>query len=355
MISLSSTARRLPGAAPAPAPRRGLSARPGPGAPAPPRDGARPPRSRPARAKSEDDDDSDAPVVMGDWRAFRAGLVAEEVAPRPAPTPPRARPAPARPPPAAGPGLRPRPRTPAAPQKKGGRGLEEGAGSRKSDANLRVLRRQSEALADEEIWCHPTGAPELGGLLVARPNAHTLLEDSMVWQAVVFLLRHDGEGSIGVMLNRPTALLMAPPAAGGLPLNIDGFDDAARSRFAESRIYMGGPHAQQAIHALHPHGHLAGAEAVVPGIYAGGQAEGARQVADGRLRETDFRFFSGVFTWRPGQLEREIQLGGWYTAACSRNVVLKHCLRLPTPLWREVMELMGGEHGSTAQQVYGEM
>lgn len=57
---------------------------------------------------------------------------------------------------------------------------------------------------------------------------------------------------------------------------------------------------------------------------------------------------------REVELRKTISHALQYSAACSRNIVLKQCLGLPTPLWREVMNLMGGEHSSIANQVYGE-
>jgi hypothetical protein len=39
-----------------------------------------------------------------------------------------------------------------------------------------------------------------------------------------------------------------------------------------------------------------------------------------------------------------------YTAAAARSLVLKQCLQLPKPLWREVMELMGGEYADTSRR-----
>lgn len=41
-----------------------------------------------------------------------------------------------------------------------------------------------------------------------------------------------------------------------------------------------------------------------------------------------------------------------YTAACSRSLVLKECLQLPTPLWREMLLLMGGPYTAVAEQEY---
>ena len=51
---------------------------------------------------------------------------------------------------------------------------------------------------------HCTAVPEAGGLLLATAATPKLLGGSAFWQAVVFLARHDAEGSLGLILNRPT-------------------------------------------------------------------------------------------------------------------------------------------------------
>lgn len=38
-----------------------------------------------------------------------------------------------------------------------------------------------------------------------------------------------------------------------------------------------------------------------------------------------------------------------YTAASSRAVVLRQCIQLPTPLWRECLTLIGGKHAEEAR------
>lgn len=68
------------------------------------------------------------------------------------------------------------------------------------------------------------------------------------------------------------------------------------------------------------------------------------------LAQLDFRFFCGVVAWQPGELEKDVAAGAWHTAACSRLLVLKQCLQLPTPLWREVMCLMGGRYAEQARE-----
>jgi putative AlgH/UPF0301 family transcriptional regulator len=57
-----------------------------------------------------------------------------------------------------------------------------------------------------------------------------------------------------------------------------------------------------------------------------------------------------VLAWQPGDLAVEVARGAWQPAACSRTLVLKQCLQLPVPLWREVMCLMGGEWAEAARR-----
>jgi hypothetical protein len=74
-------------------------------------------------------------------------------------------------------------------------------------------------LAREDTWAHATGAPEVGGLLLATPDAPRILGEEY-WQAVVFLVQHGEQGSLGLLLNRPTGLDMGR-GRGGLPLPAD--------------------------------------------------------------------------------------------------------------------------------------
>lgn len=39
-----------------------------------------------------------------------------------------------------------------------------------------------------------------------------------------------------------------------------------------------------------------------------------------------------------------------WTAAASRPLVLKQCLQLPKPLWKEMLALMGGEYATAAKE-----
>lgn len=254
-----------------------------------------------ACAASPSDDDS--PEVMGDWRAFRAKLVAQS-------------------------------------------GESEWS-ARRSDDNMSLLEIQNPSLAAEEVWAHPTPGPERGGLLLAAPDATRILGSERYWQVVVLIISHDAGGTVGIILNRPSGLVMGRKQ-GGLPFNMAGGPPGLQEVFADNRVYCGGFLAQQVIHVIHGH-KLPGSMEVVPGVYAGGENEAVARVAAGQLPADDFKFFAGALAWEPGELEVQIKSGGWITAAASRPLLLKQVLQLPKPLWREVMELMGGAYAEQAR------
>jgi len=84
------------------------------------------------------------------------------------------------------------------------------------------------------------------------------------------------------------------------------------------------------------------AEILPCNVYEGDMDSICDTVHYGDVSPSHIRIFQGSKTWAPGELEREIRQGVWYSVAASRNMILKHCIGLPKPLWHEIMELAGG-------------
>ncbi|KAK9817198.1 hypothetical protein WJX72_010966 [[Myrmecia] bisecta] len=258
-------------------------------------------------------DDDAVPLPLGDWREFRASLVDKEVA----------------------------------------ESQPEGApsgvwASRICQENLHLLQQQDRKLAQEGIWAHATQLPETGGLVISTHKVVGLTNDPRYWQLVIILLEHGQRGSTGLILNRPSSATVGDLLGWGY-LQTEGTASKVQSAFQENCVYLGGFYApnviaRQAVRVLHGHKHLNGCQELVPGIYRGGELAAADEILGGKLRAQDFRFFAGAVRWGPGQLQQELATGFWYTAACSRSIVLKQCLQLPVPLWQEVLELMGSEY-----------
>lgn len=252
------------------------------------------------KASSESNEDGTLPV-MGDWRSFRAKLVADGCA------------------------------------------SGNGWATRRTQPNFDLLKSQDPTLAQEELWAHHVGFPEQGGLVIASTGGQNYLPPEY-WQAVVFLGAHSEEGSVGFILNRPTGLTM-----GRTPLSGPAGKSQLCEIFPTSRVYMGGLIAQQVINMVHRFKSIDGSKEVVPGIYLGGQRAAGEAVLGGKYSAEAFKFFSGCIIWGPGELERDVAAGAWHCAACSRSLVLKHCIGLPVPLWGETLKLMGGSHAAEAE------
>ncbi len=152
------------------------------------------------------------------------------------------------------------------------------------------------ALADMEF--SPSSVAK-GMLLVASPS----LEDPHFRQAVVLVVEHGPEGTVGLTLNRSTNVLLSK----ALP-------DIAALKGTNHRLFAGGP--------VEPTRFLllfrlkeppADARSVFDGVYLGRTPKALeRIIAQAKPTET-FRAFAGFAAWAPRQLEAEMRLGAWAT------------------------------------------
>lgn len=170
-----------------------------------------------------------------------------------------------------------------------------------------------------------------GRLLVATPA----LADPNFDRAVVLLLDHDEEGSLGVVLNRPT-----PVGVG------DVLEPWAGLAGSPQVVFQGGPVSLDSALGL----------AVVPGEPRDGEdAEplGWRRVfgaiglvdleAPPELLAAEMgslRIFAGYAGWGPGQLEDELVEGAWYVVESEPGDVFSPD---PDRLWRSVLRRQRSE------------
>ena len=168
--------------------------------------------------------------------------------------------------------------------------------------------------------------PRIGRLLVASPR----LADPNFARTVVLLLDHDDEGTLGVVLNRPTTV----PVASVLPGWAETVDDPPV-------LFDGGPVS----------GDSALAVACVP--EAGGEDPvGFRRLfgptgmvdLDTPLEVlapamTRMRIFAGYAGWGGGQLDAEIEEGSWYVVRAETADIFAES---PGELWRDVLRRQQG-------------
>ena len=168
-----------------------------------------------------------------------------------------------------------------------------------------------------------------GSLVVATPA----LGDPNFAHTVVFLLDAGETGALGVILNRPSDVEVADTLPAWEPL-------AARPRV----MFVGGPVQPEAVVALCPAGdeseaiQLVGAGIGIVDLRADplaliGQARG-------------LRLFAGYAGWGGGQLDDEIDSGGWFVVPPTPEDVFAPD---PDQLWVRVLERQGGVFTTVSQ------
>jgi putative transcriptional regulator len=141
-----------------------------------------------------------------------------------------------------------------------------------------------------------------GQFLIASPH----LTDENFYRSVIFMVSHDQQGAVGFVLNRP---MVSPMEEIWAELEVD----------VESGkiIYLGGP-VPGPILVLHGDRDL-GESTVIDGVYLATRKDHVQTVL--ASSETPHRILVGYSGWGPGQLEREMQGGGWLTHPADASSV----------------------------------
>lgn len=170
------------------------------------------------------------------------------------------------------------------------------------------------------------GAVTKGRLLVATPP----LDDPNFDRAVVFVIEHDGDGALGVVLNRPIGV--------ELPRPLEPWEDLLS---APDCLFEGGPVETHALIALgHRTSQSAGGDddhqmpltATISSVDL--SADPALVTGVGSLR-----VFQGYSGWGASQLDVEIAAGGWIVVdALDDDVFTPE----PGDLWRQVLARQPG-------------
>jgi putative transcriptional regulator len=164
------------------------------------------------------------------------------------------------------------------------------------------------ALAGPTLGVEP--ATLAGRLLVAKPE----LADPRFRQTVVFLVRHDAQGAMGLVVNRP--LGEASLASLLRHLGIESGEAGG-----SIRVHWGGPVEGRRGFVLHTRDYAApGTLAVDERLSVTDRSEIFRALADGTGPARSL-FVLGYAGWAPGQLERELERGDWSTATADLDVI----------------------------------
>ena len=173
-----------------------------------------------------------------------------------------------------------------------------------------------------------------GKLLLAVPA----MADPNFSRSVVLILKHDESGAMGLVLNRPTGATVREAIE----------EDIAGDCLTDAVLFRGGP-CDGPLMVLHSDAELA-QETVIPGnagaVSGHEDYQDTEQEAEGEqegdvppgtgvyftveselvrdlMHSPDLiaRYFHGYAGWSPGQLEAEMQAGGWVTITATAQSV----------------------------------
>jgi putative transcriptional regulator len=158
----------------------------------------------------------------------------------------------------------------------------------------------------------PAPGPSLAGrLLVAAPG----IRDGRFAETVIYLVRHDASGAMGLVLNKPLGDI--PLAALGEQLG-----HAPGAIRGTIRAFWGGPVDPGRAFMLHTPDFKTEGTLVVHGRFAlSGDPKILEAIASGTGPRRSLLAL-GYAGWGPGQLEREMmEADGWVTAAADESLL----------------------------------
>ncbi|MCW2713510.1 MAG: hypothetical protein JWN88_557 [Frankiales bacterium] len=167
-----------------------------------------------------------------------------------------------------------------------------------------------------------------GQLVVATPQ----LLDPHFARSVVLLLQADSEdGALGVVLNRPTGTELAEVLPSWADLSA-----------APPLVFSGGPVSPSAAICL-GHARAGGRSAAYSAIEGMPAGSVGTVDLDARPEEvqrvvTEVRVFAGYAGWSPGQLESEVEEGGWWVLDSLPDDAFSP---RPERLWHQVLYRQG--------------
>jgi len=163
-----------------------------------------------------------------------------------------------------------------------------------------------------------------GQLLVAEP----MLGDPNFDRTVVLVIDHTVEGALGLVLNRPTDVLVAEALPAWAPLVSD-----------PPVVHVGGPVEERSGWCLVRIDDADGREGFVAVLGDVGLLDLETDPLDVASSVRAARLFAGYSGWGAGQLERELAADAWYVVAAEPDDAF---LPDATALWSRILARQGG-------------
>jgi putative transcriptional regulator len=163
--------------------------------------------------------------------------------------------------------------------------------------------------------------PAKGVFLVAARD----IGDPRFHNAVVLLVKHDGDGTVGLIVNKPTRISLA-----------EAVPDLAGVQRTDQLVFFGGPVQMDVmIFLVHSTTPVADADEVKDDMYVGGERTTLEQLLAGDRSQRPLRVFAGYAGWAPGQLDMELARGDWHVLPADAATVFD---KDPEAIWEELID-----------------
>lgn len=157
-----------------------------------------------------------------------------------------------------------------------------------------------------------------GVLLVASPS----LADPNFHQSVVLIVEHGPNGTLGLILNRSTKVLLS-----------EALPNLTVLKGTTYHLFAGGPVERTRLHLLfrlrEP---PTDARLLFDGVYVGGTPSVLERVIMQPKPTETFRAFAGYASWAPLQLETEMRQGAWAALPPNAGSIFDQD---PATLWKD--------------------
>lgn len=178
-----------------------------------------------------------------------------------------------------------------------------------------------------QVRAAPPPVPLAGQLLVASPT----MSDPRFAHTVIYMVAHDGDGAVGLVVNREVG-------EGSLKALLRGFGVEDADVAGSARLQYGGPVEPSRGFVLHSADYSGRGTRVIGdniALSTGFDVLRALASGDGPQRR---RFYLGYAGWGPGQLEGEIAHEDWMTAPADPSLIFGD---EGDDLWERVMKSAG--------------
>ena len=170
-----------------------------------------------------------------------------------------------------------------------------------------------------------------GKLLVAAPT----MEDPHFQKTVIFIVEHNAEGALGIVVNK---VLGSGPASEIL----EGLGVDANGATGQLRLFLGGPVSPQVAFVVHsPDYSDPRSRAITDRISVTSDADILEAISHGKGPSKEL-IAIGYSGWGPGQLESEMARDSWYVAPADEGIVFSSDDD-PDSTWQRALAISGVE------------